>query len=205
MKEYEPVPMFHGFDVYVGDARRLGGETGEFEIMGGEQRKCPHFGGDEGGAGPRERQAVEGTGAAAHFVHEHEAFVGGVVEDVRRLGHFQHERRAAPGQIVGGADAREDAVEGAEHRAFGRHETADVREDGDQRRLAHVGAFSAHVGAGDDEHAAVVIEMQIVGNERLAGLRVRRRGAALDRSVPWDRRPIPAGSSRGRPPVPRSS
>ena len=43
-----------------------------------------------------------------------------------------------------------------------------MRKDGQQRRLPHVGALAAHVGAGDDEHAPVCIQPQIVGNERLA-------------------------------------
>ena len=69
------------------------------------------------GAGPGERQAVEGAGAAADLVHQHQASVGGVVQDVRGLGHFQHERRAAAGEIVRGADAREDPVQGAQDTA----------------------------------------------------------------------------------------
>ena len=45
-----------------------------------------------------------------------------------------------------------------------------------ERRLAHVGRLPAHVGTGDDEHAAVGVEAQIVGHER----RVRE---ALDHGV----------------------
>ena len=39
----------------------------------------------------------------------------GVVEDVGGLGHLDHERRAATGEIVARADTREDAVERPEH------------------------------------------------------------------------------------------
>jgi hypothetical protein len=35
-----------------------------------------------------------------------------------------------------------------------RHEAADVGEQHDQRHLAHGGGFAAHVGAGDQQHAA---------------------------------------------------
>ena len=143
--------------------------------------KARIFVGDEGGAGPGERQAVEGAGAAAHLVHEHQALGGGVVEDVRRLGHFEHEGRAAAGQIVGGADARENAIQGPKDRAPRRHEAADVREDDDERGLAHVGALSAHVRARDDEHAARIIEAQVVGNEGFAaGALDHRMAPAID-------------------------
>ena len=38
------------------------------------------------------------------------------LQDVRRLGHLDHERRASAGEVVGGADARVDRVERAERR-----------------------------------------------------------------------------------------
>ena len=52
-----------------------------------------------------------------------------------------------------------------------------MREQHDQRRLAHVGALAAHVGPGDDEHAAFGVEHEIVRLERL-----RARG--LDHRMP---------------------
>ena len=42
---------------------------------------------------------------------------GGIVEDVGRLGHFDHEGALAPAQFVAGADAREDAIGDADLRA----------------------------------------------------------------------------------------
>ena len=49
--------------------------------------------------------------------------------------------------------------------AVGRHEAAEVGEQGDQRGLPHVGRFAAHVGAGDQQHAAAVGEQAVVGDE----------------------------------------
>ena len=104
-----------------------------------------------------------------------------LLQDVRRLGHFEHERRAAAREIVGGADAREDAIHGPQHGAPRGHEAADVRENDDERRLPHVGALAAHVRAGDDQHAARLVEAQIVRNEGLAaGALDHRMAAALD-------------------------
>jgi hypothetical protein len=53
-----------------------------------------------------------------------------------------------------------------------------VREQHDQRDLAHVGRFAAHVRAGDDQHAAVVVELEVVGDERLARDAFHHRMAA---------------------------
>ena len=56
---------------------------------------------------------------------------------------------------------------GPMRRVPGRHEAADVGEQGDQRGLAHVGRFAAHVRAGDDEHAPAIRQAKVVGHERI--------------------------------------
>ena len=142
------------------------GELRELEVVSREQREDAVHARDVARDGPRQRQAVVGAGAAPDLVHEDEALVRGIVEDVGRFGHLHHERRAAAGQVVAGADAREDAVDRSEHGALGRHEAAHVRQQHDQRALAHVGALAAHVRAGDHQHAARRVEHQVVGHER---------------------------------------
>ena len=37
--------------------------------------------------------------------------------------------------------------------------------DDDQRHLTHVGGFAAHVGTGDDQHAARIVQFHVVGDE----------------------------------------
>jgi hypothetical protein len=65
--------------------------------------------------GESQRHAVEGRGAAADLVHQHQAAFGGVMQDGGRFGHLDHEGRTPAGQVVGGADAGEDLVERAEN------------------------------------------------------------------------------------------
>lgn len=96
---------------------------------------------------------------------------GGVVQDVAGLGHLDHEGRLPAGEVVAGADAGQDAVDRADHRPAGRHEAADVGQQHDQRVLPHVGRFTAHVRAGDDQHATVRIQVQVIGFERLFAYR----------------------------------
>ena len=71
---------------------------------------------------PGERDAVEGAGAAADLVEDHQAARRRVVEDVRRLGHLDHERALAAAQLVAGADAGEDPVDDADPRLLRRDE-----------------------------------------------------------------------------------
>ncbi len=130
-------------------------------------------------ARPRQRQAVVRAGAAADLVHQHQALRRRVVQDVRGLGHLQHERRAAAGEIVRRADAREHAIDRPDARGASRHVAAHAREDHDQRGLAHVRRFAAHVRAGDDEDAASLVQLQIVRHERLIDELLHDRMAAL--------------------------
>ena len=41
-----------------------------------------------------------------------------------------------------------------------------MSQEGNQGVLAHIGRLTAHVGAGNQEHAAVMIELGVIGNKR---------------------------------------
>ena len=91
---------------------------------------------------------------------------GGGVQDDGGLGHLDHEGGAAARQIVGRADAGEDAVDQGQGGGFGGNEGAHLRQDGDERGLAQVGGLAAHVGAGDDgDQIGGIVEIEIVGDE----------------------------------------
>ena len=77
----------------------------------------------------------------------------GLIEDRRRLDHLDHEGRAAAGEVVGGADPAEQAIDDADMGRLGRHERADLREHDDQRVLAEVGGLAGHVRPGHDQDA----------------------------------------------------
>ena len=126
----------------ISDAQR-----GQLEIVGREQREAAILLGELVRDGPGERQAVEGRRAAPDLVDQHQALRRRAVEDVRGLGHLDHERRAPAGEIVGGADAREDRVERTERALPRRNERAAVRQQRDDRGLPHVGRLAAHVRA----------------------------------------------------------
>ncbi len=169
--------------VHIGDARQFGRQFGELEIVRGEQRPGAAVAGQMHGGGARQRQAVVGAGAPADLVHQHQAVLGGVVQDVGRLAHLHHEGGLPAREVVAGADAGEDAVDRPDYRACRRHVAADVGEQHDQRVLPHVGAFAAHVRAGDHQHAAGalrrrVAQLQVVRLERLLAYFFHHRVAA---------------------------
>ena len=76
---------------------------------------------------PGDRQPVEGRGAPADFVKNHQRAFAGLIENHRGLDHLHHEGGAAARQIVGGANPREQPVDDADSRPRGRHEAADLR------------------------------------------------------------------------------
>src|SRR4029077_1193307 len=114
--------------------------------------------------GPGDGEAVESGGSAADFVEEDEAGGSGMVEDAADFAHFYEESGAATGEIVGGADASEDAIDERELGLTRGNEAAHLRHQGDQRGLAQVGGLAAHVGAGDEEELlAAWFEAEIIG------------------------------------------
>ena len=152
--------------------------------MGGEQGVGANLARQLFGAGPRQRQAVVGAGAAANLVHQHQTAGGGVVEDVGGLGHLHHKGGAAGGEIVRCSDAGEDAVDGADAGAVGGHEGADMSQQHDQCGLAHVGRFTAHVGACDDQHPPLPFQPDGVGDKGIAHHLLHHRMAArLDQDL----------------------
>ena len=67
-----------------------------------------------------------------------QAMRAGIVEDVGGFDHFHHESRAASRQVVAGADAGENAVDGADLCLLRRYEAAGVGEQHNQRALPHI-------------------------------------------------------------------
>ena len=116
---------------------------------------------------PRDREAVEGGRAAAHLVQDDQAPRRRAAQDRRRLEHLHHERRLPAGEVIGGADAREDAVEDRDLRLRRRHERARLREQDRRRDLPQVRRLAAHVRPGDDEDPFLRREVAVVRDERL--------------------------------------
>mmetsp|Transcript_38636 Transcript_38636/g.123972 ORF Transcript_38636/g.123972 Transcript_38636/m.123972 type:complete len:361 (-) Transcript_38636:1267-2349(-) len=89
--------------------------------------------------------AVEGGGASAELVEDHERARGGVLEDERGLLELDAEGGEAGHDGVVRADPREDAVDGRERARLRRHPAAEVRHQHRQTRLPQHRRLAAHV------------------------------------------------------------
>ena len=165
VEEDDAIAMLDRVEVHVGDVRDRGLQLRELEVVRRKERVAARHFREVARNGVGEREPVEGRGATADFVDQHQALRGRVVEDRGGLGHFHHERRTSAGEVVGRPDAREDAVDGTEGRGFRGHERSAVGEEGNLRDLAHVGGFPAHVRPGDEEQLARAGEARVVGDE----------------------------------------
>ena len=184
VQEDDAVAVLDRVQVHVGALGVVGVEAGELEVVGGEQRQRARLLQQVAGDREGEREPVEGRGTAADLVHQHQAALGGAVQDGGGLGHLDHEGGAPGGEVVRGADAGEDRVERAELGGVRRHEAADVGEQADERDLAHERRFAAHVGAGDHQHAAGGGQARVVADEVL-DLALDHRMAAADDVQAW--------------------
>ena len=109
--------------------------------------------------------AVEGAGASPDLIQDHQAARGGQAHDRCRFDHFDHERAAPRGNVVVGANARENAIDDPNVCRLGGHETAHLGHEDDERHLAQVGTFAGHVRAGEQHDPGVRAEHGGVGDE----------------------------------------
>ena len=152
-------------------------------VMGGKQGFCPQFFPVHAvfQHRPGNGHTVKGTGASADFVQQNQAVLGGIFQNARHLVHFHHKGRLSAGQVIGGADAGKHPVHHADDRLFCRNKGTDLRHEHNQRRLAHIRAFTGHIGAGDN-HGQIrrIVQKQGVGYKQAVLLgSLHHRVAAL--------------------------
>ena len=121
------------------------------------------------GHGPGDTDAVEGRRAASYFVEQHEAVVGGVVEDIGHLDHLHQKRALAARQPVGRAHARVEFVNNADvGRAAGTNDPicAMMAMSAFWRKYVDLPAM---FGPGNEQNLAVGgPQVGVVGNELVA-------------------------------------
>src|SRR5260370_22547009 len=82
-------------DIVVSQAGKFVGQLSQFVIVRGEKHAATDLVVQILGNGPSQTHAVVGAGAAADLIEDHQAAVGGVVEDVGGFGHLDHKGAAA--------------------------------------------------------------------------------------------------------------
>ena len=194
LAQEEELPVLPlGADIIVAHTGDRPLERGELVVVRGEHRLCAEL--SRVGAVFEHRagdgHAVVGGRAAPDLVKDEQGIGGRVLQYGCDLAHLNHERRCAARKVVARADAREHAVADADRRAARRDERADLSHEHDDRRLAHVGAFTGHVRPRHDGDAVVgVVQVRVVRheerialhllNDRVASLGDRERMRYLD-------------------------
>ena len=110
--------------VVVLDARQDVLQLGQLVVVGGEQRSAaePRLVVQVLDHRARDRHAVVGARAAPDLVQNNQAAASALHQQRGRLGHLDHERALAGGDVVLCADAREDPVDQADLGRVGRNE-----------------------------------------------------------------------------------
>jgi len=172
------VPLSHG-DVEVSDGVLGFGEGAEFVVVSGKEGAASDLIVEVLGDGPRDGEAIEGSGAAANFIEDDEALFGCVIDDEGGLIHLDHEGGLAFGEIIGGSDAAENAVGEADVGVLSRDVGTDLGHEGDEGDLANVGRFTGHVGAGEDLETGVYgIDEGVVWDELFIDESLLQNGVA---------------------------
>ena len=165
VQEHDTFIVLGCAQMHVGDQRFTFGQYRQFEVVRGKQGVGAQLG-QTFCCSPGQGQAVKGTGATTHFVHQHQAAFGGVVQNIGGFAHLDHKGRTATCQVITGTDPGKDAVNQRQFTAGRRYKAANMGQQHDQCGLAHVGRFTAHVRTGDHQHAGVVVQPQVVGHKR---------------------------------------
>ena len=159
-------------DVVVLHALQNAFEVGQFVVVGGKQRLAAKPLGRVGDVldhGAGNAHAVKCGRAAADLIQNDQTLCGGILQDLGHLGHLHHEGGLPSRQVIRCTDAGEDGVHNAHMAFFGRDEGADLRHQRNEGILTHVGRFTGHVRAGDDEAAVGgAVEGGIVWHEQAA-------------------------------------
>ena len=101
-------------------------------------------------------QPVISAGAAPDFVQYQQRPMTGLVENGGGFHHFHHKSGLPGSQVVLQADAGKDTVHQADLGMVGGHETANLRQQHNQRHLPDVSGFAGHIGAGNQHNLGIL-------------------------------------------------
>ena len=116
MQEHHGVVLLSNADGQITDPRTVNGKINQFVIMRREQRATANAIMQMFGDRPRQTDAVIRRRATPDFIKYHQTTTRGVVENRRRLGHLDHERRLPPRQFVARPNASKNAIDHADVR-----------------------------------------------------------------------------------------
>src|SRR5690606_15889167 len=84
------------------------------------------------------------------------------------------------GQVISRTDTGKDAVDLANTGCACRYKTANAGQQGNQGNLTHIGGLTAHIRAGNQQHATLCVHFAVVGREALDAMFHHRVTACLN-------------------------
>ena len=118
---------------------------------------------------PGNRETVKGCRSPSDLIEQDKTAGGGIVQDIRRLVHLDHEGGVPFGKVVTRPDTCEDPIGHADLCRGGGDPASHLGHHGEEADLTEIGRLACHVGAGDDSHAVLGgIEIGVIRNESLA-------------------------------------
>ena len=144
--------------------------AGQLMIMGGKKRLTADVLADKFYHTAGDTHAVKGRCTAADFIQNDKAVLRGVFENFRHLGHLHHEGGLSRSQIIRRTHAGENGIHHTDVGAGGGHKAANLRHQGNQRVLAHIGGLTSHIRAGNQQHTVFVLVQQCIVRHKQAAL-----------------------------------
>ncbi len=151
MQKQQGVAGFLHQHLGVGHVGQQLGQLVQFVVVGGEDAAGAPLLGQVFGHRPGDREAIEGGGAAADLIEQHQGALAGVVKDVGGFGHFHHEGGLARREVIAGPDAGEQAIGNPQPGRSRRNPTAELTHQQQQTGLAQITALAAGIGTGEHD------------------------------------------------------
>ena len=181
VQEDHPAPLIRHRYIEVLDPWQNTSEFHQFVIMGGEEglRAEVRAVMEELNHRPGDGEAVIGGRATPDLIQDDERARCGIVQDIGRFGHLNHESGLPCRQVLLGTYSCEDAVDYSDACRIGRHEAAHLGHKDNQSHLSEIGRLPRHVWAGQDDQLILpVTQARIVGNKAIPSYALFNNGVA---------------------------
>ena len=111
---------------------------------------------------------IIGSRSPAQLVKEDERILTGQTDCLVGLHHLHHKGGLAADQVIRCPDAGKDGIENRQLCPVSWNVGTHLGHDDDNGQLTHIGGLSAHVGASNQLHIGLAIQIDGVGNVRLS-------------------------------------
>ena len=136
----------------------------QFMVVGGKEGLGPNLVMDMLDNGLGQSHPVIGGCSSTQLVKEDEGILAGQTDCLIGLHHLYHKGRLATNQVIRCPDAGKDGIENWQFSPVSWNVGTHLGHDDDNGQLAHIGGLSAHVGASNQLHIGLAVQIDGVGD-----------------------------------------